>query len=674
MSNLIINRVNYEITGIPSLYVSMNTGLIFKMSINSFDKYISNDFQNNQYQDWLNNGKEGDYIYYSFLKPNEFDGIVIEQSYFNFKYFAPKFVREQLVSFFRKQDFIVEPFPKGNDLTVFEKISNYNENWSVYRKYDFLIRSSRKEIVFNIGSDNTLISNEAQPIINGEKLKFINNINGLVEALGNRLDIDDSRIIANRERRTLLDISKKPVKLVYNTLYDQLVSFYNTYLLNINNDYIRIEAGGLKNVEPYDLNRVNLNENRMLFGKDKTDINAVTGLRDFGIFKPSPKAHDVKFIFVYENSTDANQLYLYLKNGLKHYPGLWSYVGIPITKLADREKNLQYNGVDDLKAKIDEFLETQFPENFYGNYFAFVIQPFSSQDKEDLEEAEPETYYLLKQKFLAKGISTQFIQDKNIHSGSFHYFLPNISIGILAKLGGIPWRLKTKKAEELIIGFNQKMIGGNRYIGSAVFFSNEGDLGRSCGFSEQSSENALIANLKVSIEQYIASAEKVPERLIIHYYKPQSNKEQKSIEHLIQNELRLNIPFAIIEINDSKSQIDICFDKDFSMGMPESGTYVKVSKCEYLLFNNTRYQKKPLRSVTEELPIKIAIHFADTGGFSHKDLISQVYEFSRLYWKGLKQRSQPATTIYSKLIADFAAHNDGFLPNNDTVNNTPWFL
>ncbi|MBK7667721.1 MAG: hypothetical protein IPJ32_10500 [Sphingobacteriaceae bacterium] len=47
-------------------------------------------------------------------------------------------------------------------------------------------------------------------------------------------------------------------------------------------------------------------------------------------------------------------------------------------------------------------------------------------------------YYEIKGKFLSKGIPTQFIQDKNIHSGSFHYFLPNISIGILAKLGGIP--------------------------------------------------------------------------------------------------------------------------------------------------------------------------------------------------------------------------------------------
>ncbi len=179
----------------------------------------------------------------------------------------------------------------------------------------------------------------------------------------------------------------------------------------------------------------------MLFGNEKTDINAVTGLRDFGIYKPSPIATDVKFVFVFQNKSDANQLYLYFKNGYKHYPGLWSYVGIPITRL-EPEKSLQYKNDDELRNTIDEYLNNQFPNDYYNDYLAIIIQPYSSQDREDIEEDENELYYSIKYKFLSKGIPTQFIQDRNIHSGSFHYYLPNISIAILAKLGGIPWRLK----------------------------------------------------------------------------------------------------------------------------------------------------------------------------------------------------------------------------------------
>ncbi|MBK8243422.1 MAG: hypothetical protein IPK88_08350 [Saprospiraceae bacterium] len=672
MTNLIINRVNYILSDeVPNLYLSKIDNLIFRMQVTHFKQRISNRLKEETFSQWANGLKEEDYIYYSFTEPSNFDFLAIKSEDYLFNRFKEKFIREQLINFFKKRAFLVEPFPKGNDLSVYEKIDDFNNEWSIYRRYDLLVRTHRKEVAFNIGSEKTLISNQTQTFERIDKIRIIDNQDSFIKPLGGKEGVNNCRIIANRDKRTKLGISNEPRKLNYKNLYKQLVAFYNNQLLSLDKDNFKIEAGGLKNVEQIDLNKVNINENLMLFGKEKTDINAVTGMRDYGIYKPSPKAMDVKFIFVYENSRDANQLYLYLKNGLKHYPGLWSYVGIPI-RLSDLK--IQYSGVDDLKNRMDSFLAENLPNEYYGDLLAIIINPNSSQDKEEIEEDENPMYYEIKRKFLEKGIPTQFIQDKNIHSGSFHYFLPNISIGILAKLGGIPWRLKTKKTDELVIGFNQESIGENRFIGSAVFFSNDGELGKTFGFPETNSETALISNLKSAIEQYISQKESLPERLVIHYYKPQSGREQKSIEDLIQKELRLNIPFAIVEINDSKSQMDICFDKDFTMGMPESGTYVRVSKTEYLLFNNTRYQKNPLRSVAEELPIKVAIHFADTGGFSHKDLISQVYEFSRLYWKGLKQRSQPATTIYAKLIAEFAANYNGVLPNNETVNNTPWFL
>ena len=164
------------------------------------------------------------------------------------------------------------------------------------------------------------------------------------------------------------------------------------------------------------------------------------------------------------------------------------------------------------------------------------------------------------------------------------------------------------------------------------------------------------------------------DRLVIHYYKTNSNKETKEIERLLYDELKINVSYAIVEINDSKSQNDICFDVDYSWGMPVSGTYVEIGQNEYLLFNNTRYIDRPLTKVSDELPIKIKIHHADNGGFSHSDLVSQIYEFSRLVWKGLKQRSQPATTIYSKLIADFSAHFNGEIPSNELTKHTPWFV
>lgn len=667
MSNLLINRVHFQITEqIPILYISASLNLSFKMQFRNLKKHL----YLNRIEDLntLGNLTDDSKISFSFIQPSNGIYISLNETKYSFNYFKPKYVRQILYQYFDSYEYIIDENPKGCDLSIYEKTEAFNNDWDVYRRIDFSIKPRRNEISFNVGSEKTLISNK--PILPlGARVVENKRVRGLSEnENGNFI------VLANRVIRESMGITKTaPKKLNYKTLYNQLNNFYTEVLLQLNNDKITIQAGGLRNVEPYDINKVNNSENLMLFGNEKTDINAVTGLRDYGIYKPSPKAQDIKFIFVYQNKSDANQLYLYLKNGYKHYPGLWSYVGIPITRL-EPEKSLQYHSVDELKDSIDHYLSSQFPNDNYSDYFAIIIQPFSNQDREELEEDEDELYYLVKQRFLSKGIPTQFIQDKNIHSGSFHYYLPNISIAILAKVGGIPWRLKTKKRDELVIGFNQKKTAQDRFIGSAVFFSNDGQLGKTFGFIETESENALIANLKLSIEEYIRDKQSAPERLVIHYYKPQSGSEQQSIESLIQQEFRLNIPFAIVEINDTKSQMDICFDVDYDMGMPESGTYIRTSKTEYLLFNNLRYQKNPIRSILEELPVKISIHFADTGGFSHNELISQVYEFSRLYWKGLKQRSQPATTIYAKLIADFAYHYNGQLPNNDTVNNSPWFL
>jgi hypothetical protein len=467
----------------------------------------------------------------------------------------------------------------------------------------------------------------------------------------------------------MLGIPHEVRKFNYQHAYKELIEFYHSTLLKIDSQFLQIKAGGLKSVQANDLFKVEIGQNQMVFGKNQTDINPISGMRDYGPYKPSAKATENKFIFIYENRDDANKLYLYFKNGLKHYPGLWSYVGIPPT--LERDLSLKYEDVSTLKEEFDSFLVSKLPQSNYSNLFVIIIGPF---DKQDADEVESDLYYYLKGKLLEKGIPSQFINYKGIRGGSFHYFLPNISVAVLAKLGGIPWKLRTKRRKELVVGFNQLKVDDSKYIGSAVFFTNEGNLGSVVGYPESESESALIQHLKNSIESYINATQNPPEKLVIHYYKPQSNKEKQSIENLIQNELRLNIPFAIVEINDTKTKTDICFDQEFNMGMPESGTYVRVGFNEYLLFNNTRYQKQPLRTVVDELPIKIKIHFADTGGFSHKEIISQIYEFSRLYWKALKQRSQPVTTIYSKLIAEFEAHFEKHLPDNKITHDIPWFL
>src|SRR5690606_16360184 len=97
-------------------------------------------------------------------------------------------------------------------------------------------------------------------------------------------------------------------------------------------------------------------QNLMAFGGEKTAINAVVGMREYGPLKKADNSERKRLLFIYQNRNDANTLYRYLKNGLKHFPGLLSYVGIPVA-LAGPDKGLPYQNVNNLPDTLKAFLD-----------------------------------------------------------------------------------------------------------------------------------------------------------------------------------------------------------------------------------------------------------------------------------------------------------------------------
>lgn len=56
------------------------------------------------------------------------------------------------------------------------------------------------------------------------------------------------------------------------------------------------------------------------------------------------------------------------------------------------------------------------------------------------------------------------------------------------------------------------------------------------------------------------------------------------------------------------------------------------------------------------------------------ELIDQVYQFSRIYWKSVKQQNLPVTIKYPEMVAQIAPHfNGGDIPSN-IGNDNLWFL
>lgn len=661
---LIVNRIKYQLPVKEKLniIVSDKIDLPFRMRLDFFKKRFQSP-EIGSINEWEREKKINNdtFISYTFSVNGSANYLALDYN----QIFEYKYTIWLLCNHFKSLGFAVNFNPRVIDVSCYEFVRVYNESWDIFRRWDFKFNTKFKELTFNIGSSETFISKNAIEL--NDNLGNLSCIlpNGEIEK-SKYFEIKKSKVIANRELRNTSNLGYNKNPINYFARYEELRQFFNQNLKpskelifpSIGFDSIRAE-------------KVNFSKNKMLFRNGETDINPVSGMRSHGVYQDVPDSLEKQFIFIYQNNDDANTLYKYLKNGYKGFPGLQPYVNIPLT-LANsvekgKNKRLEYENIQSLMDAYQDFENRELPNNYYLNLFAIVIGPFDKND--------PCTeYYELKLSLIKKGIPTQFVNYENIRkSGVFNYHLPNIAIGIHAKMGGIPWRLATPKKQDLVIGFNQIKSGNKKFIGSTVFFDNQGKLKRTQAFGEQDSSNEILYLLKKAIENYLELESDI-QRLVIHYYKTLSKKDQGNIERILREEFNLSIPYAVVEVNDTKSRLDLGFDPDSNFRMPVSGSYLRLYPKEYLLFNNNRFKTIAPVVIKDELPLKLKIHFADEAGFSHRELIEQVYEFSRLIWKGLKQRSQPATCYYAKEIARFKSEIGEPIPDNKLTQTTPWVI
>jgi hypothetical protein len=112
--------------------------------------------------------------------------------------------------------------------------------------------------------------------------------------------------------------------------------------------------------------------------------------------------------------------------------------------------------------------------------------------------------------------------------------------------------------------------------------------------------------------------------------------------------------------------------------MPQSGTFLKTKKNEFILCNNTRYSTNTGTRL-DGFPFPISIKFKSSNYEKINDmnvvreLIDQVYQFSRMYWKSVRQRNMPVTIEYSEIIAKMIAHFEN-KELKQFARNSLWFL
>jgi len=98
--------------------------------------------------------------------------------------------------------------------------------------------------------------------------------------------------------------------------------------------------------------------------------------------------------------------------------------------------------------------------------------------------------------------------------------------------------------------------------------------------------------------------------------------------------------------------------------MPHSGTFINIGFNQFLLFNNTRYKNSNF-NVKDGFPFPIKVKITCNKRELEKDykvikeLLNQVYQFSRMYWKSVRQQNLPVTNQIPELVAEMFPHFEG---------------
>lgn len=457
----------------------------------------------------------------------------------------------------------------------------------------------------------------------------------------------------------------------YSSQFIEISDFYERYLKgqSIEEEFVVYESG-FQAIPDGQVLQASKNSNLLVFGSNQANVNPYNGLKENGPYKQVDNTN-YKFIFIFHEADRdyANKLYGFLTKGFKGYPGLFRFVGLDL-KL-DKERSITFVS-DDPTGEISQKLnEIEFEANI--QYLAIYISQIQRDDPDELKKSY---YYKIKKLLLEKNITSQVVYKYNIEKPAFNYYLPNISIAILAKLGGIPWRLSRPIKNDLIIGVGAFREDENVYLGTTVAFQNDGSF---------ISFNAQKATTPQELGEYfhqiisdISKDQKNIKRIVIHFYKTMSRKEELAITDALEK-LGLKIPYIVVNIVEDRDGTIIPFDMEYGGKMPMSGICVALRRGTYLLCNNTRYFSQTGQKI-DDFPFPVHINISkssikDISDEEIQELIDQVYQFSRMYWVSIKQKGKPVTVEYSEKIAKMSAALLGEqLPITQTANRTLWFL
>lgn len=613
------------------------------------------------------------------------------------KTFSKHYYRRLLADFFKKQN-VVSSVGFSNDLTLFLPTPSSSNDYATFEKivlristndwYDGLLLmvvayGQTKILNTSMLQLDTEISDLSKRILHQQNIYRRDSLPDVVKN-----DFDNAFPVLSNSMKTALGISEPAVRTAnaYDLFRTRIIQFSMYWLAHPGlSEIFDIKYDQWLDVPDDKVFQVKPSSNKIVLGNPIRKV-VFTPKKNLGLYGPYslPPKKEVIFITIFQEGkkSTANLLFKSLNSYVEKVDFKWQkdshkslYDFIHLSFNPDVKNAVIFSSIEKLVEEVKDKLDTMELDTMKYNYVAIYISPI---DRDTSNEPDRKIYYLLKELLLQYNISSQVIDIQNITKVNFKkFYIHNIAPALLAKAGGIPWQLNESNEKELIVGVGayRSFVSGLHYIGSAFSFNRNGSF-RQFNCVAKDELFVLAGEIKEFIKEHVAAFGK-PERLIIHFYKVLSNRELKPISEMLHNLGLKDIPVFVVAINSTLSNDEVAFDLGYSGLIPVSGTVVQINRDHYLLFNNTRYDSQHDSIESYHFPLKIKISCSDSKQLENnaqvKQLLDQVYQFSRIYWKSVKQQNLPVTVSYPAALAKIFSHfQDQSL--NDFGQSNLWFL
>jgi argonaute-like protein implicated in RNA metabolism and viral defense len=325
------------------------------------------------------------------------------------------------------------------------------------------------------------------------------------------------------------------------------------------------------------------------------------------------------------------------------------------------------------------------------------------ETKEEFRQlpSQSNPYYWVKAYLLSLGIPVQFIKNKNVRKPDhlLQWVCESVALQVYAKLGGRPWVLpaSTSIDHEIVVGIGSSMLRRNlfagspqqRIVGITTFFTGDGRyiFGNRCKeipFEQYFDE--LLSSLRSSIQDISADynwRDGDTVRIVFHVFKPIKNVEAEVVAALLQEFAQYDIRYCFVTISDRNPFL--LFDRhQKGVGPKKKGRYVPRRGTNWVLGPHAcLLQLTGPDDIKSERhgfgnPVLVRIHEGSTF-LDLNTIVQQISNFTHLSWRGFNAAQQPATVLYSELIAKNLSHMrkiKSWKPEliNSLLRDKKWFL